>query len=193
MGTWTERELATLAEVAETFVRGDARRARLTTEALERAADPEQVRQFHRPGAHGVAARQPDPRAPPDAVHLDVAGGSRALPAELVDLTVRVAPNGLRHAPKLMTFLAYADPGADYSGNPRHAVIGYEPEFPPIANDRTPITPHVLPFAVGPVDEAMTLDADVVVVGSGAGAGSSPPLWRGRSIRGGPRGRSLRR
>src|ERR687892_689133 len=47
--TWTERELSTLAEVAETFVRGDARRrARLTTETLERAADPAQVRQFHR-------------------------------------------------------------------------------------------------------------------------------------------------
>ena len=26
MGTWTERELATLAEIAETFVRGDALR-----------------------------------------------------------------------------------------------------------------------------------------------------------------------
>ena len=49
MSAWTERELATLAEVAETFVRGDARRrARLTTEVLERAADPAQVRQFHR-------------------------------------------------------------------------------------------------------------------------------------------------
>ena len=47
MTPWTETELATLAELAETFVRGDAlRRARLTTEALERAADPSQVRQL---------------------------------------------------------------------------------------------------------------------------------------------------
>ena len=44
---WTDDELATLAELAETFVRGDAlRRARLTIEALERAADPSQVDQF---------------------------------------------------------------------------------------------------------------------------------------------------
>jgi len=44
---WTDRELATLAALAETFVRGDAlRRARLTTDALERAADPAQVEQL---------------------------------------------------------------------------------------------------------------------------------------------------
>ena len=44
---WSEQELATLAAVAETFVRGDAvRRARLTAEALERAADPAQVAQL---------------------------------------------------------------------------------------------------------------------------------------------------
>ena len=44
---WTDRELATLAALAETFVRGDAlRRARLAADALERAADPAQVRQL---------------------------------------------------------------------------------------------------------------------------------------------------
>jgi hypothetical protein len=70
-----------------------------------------------------------------------------------------------------MTFLAYADPGADASGNPRHAVIGYEPEFPPVTADRTPIVPFALPFDIGPADEPMTLEADVVIVGSGAGGG----------------------
>jgi choline dehydrogenase-like flavoprotein len=173
MGTWTERELATLAEVAETFVRGDARRrARLTTEALERAADPEQVRQFHRllglmesRLANLILGRRPTP-----FTSMSPAARERYLLSWSTSpfASRRTAFGTLR---KLMTFLAYADPGADYSGNPRHAVIGYEPEFPPIANDRTPITPHILPFAVGAVDEPMTLDADVVVVGSGAGGG----------------------
>ena len=44
---WTDRELATLASLAETFVRGDAvRRSRLAAEAFTRAADPEQVAQI---------------------------------------------------------------------------------------------------------------------------------------------------
>ena len=51
--------------------------------------------------------------------------------------------------------------------------VGYEPEWPPVAApaDRTPIRPFALPFDTGPADEPMTLDADVVVVGSGAGGG----------------------
>ena len=44
---FTDAELATLAELAETFVRGGSgRRAGLAAEALERAADPSQVRQL---------------------------------------------------------------------------------------------------------------------------------------------------
>jgi choline dehydrogenase-like flavoprotein len=173
MGTWTERELATLAEVAETFVRGDARRrARLTTEALERAADPEQVRQFHRllalmesRFANLILGRRPTPftSMSPDARQQYLLGWSTSGFASR-----RTAFGTLR---KLMTFLAYADPGADHSGNPRHAVIGYEPEYPPITADRTPIEPYALPFDVGVADEPMTLEADVVVVGSGAGGG----------------------
>ena len=135
MGTWTERELATLAEIAETFVRGDARRrARLTTEALERAADPEQVRQFHRllglmesRFANLVLGGRPAPftSMSPAARQRYLLGWSTSRFASR-----RTAFGTLR---KLMTFTAYADPGADYSGNPRHAVIGYEPEHPPVA------------------------------------------------------------
>jgi len=173
MGTWTDRELATLAEIAETFVRGDAlRRARLTTEALERAADPEQVRQFHRllglmesRFANLILGGRPTPftSMPPAARERYLLGWSTSSFASR-----RTAFASLR---KLMTFLAYADPGADASGNPRHAVIGYQPEFPPVSVDRTPIVPFVLPFDVGPADEPMTLEADVVIVGSGAGGG----------------------
>ena len=82
MSDWTEHELATLAELAETFVRGDARRrARLVTEAIERAADPAQVRQFHRllglmesrwANLLSFAGRP---------VHVDVAALARTVPA----------------------------------------------------------------------------------------------------------------
>src|SRR3954470_15449281 len=44
---WSAAELATLAELAETFVRGGSvRRSNLAAEALSRAADPAQVRQL---------------------------------------------------------------------------------------------------------------------------------------------------
>ena len=155
MGTWTERELATLAEIAETFVRGDARRrARLTTEALERAADPEQVRQFHRllglmesRFANLILGRRPTrfTSMSPAARQRYLLGWSTSRFASR-----RTAFSTLR---KLMTFTAYADPGADFSGNPRHAVIGYEPERPPVATDRSPIVPHALPFGIGAPDE----------------------------------------
>lgn len=173
MGTWTDRELGTLAEVAETFVRGDARRrARLTTEALERAADPEQVRQFHRllglmesRFANLILGGRPTrfTSMSPAARERYLLGWSTSRFASR-----RTAFATLR---KLMTFLAYADPGADASGNPRHAVIGYEPEHPPVTADPTPIRPFRLPFDVGGADEPMTLEADVVIVGSGAGGG----------------------
>jgi choline dehydrogenase-like flavoprotein len=173
MGAWTERELATLAEVAETFVRGDAlRRARLTTEAIERAADPQQVHQFHRllglmesRFANLILGRRPTrfTSMSPAARQRYLLGWSRSRFASR-----RTAFGTLR---KLMTFLAYADPGADASGNPRHAVIGYEPERPPVAAERTPIVPYRLPFEIGAPTEPMTLEADVVVVGSGAGGG----------------------
>ncbi len=173
MGTWTERELATLAEVGETFVRGDARRrARLTTEALERAADPEQIHQFHRllglmesRFANLILGRRPTrfTSMPQHARERYLLKWSTSpFPSR------RTAFGTLR---KVMTFLAYADPGADASGNPRHAVIGYEPELPPLTSDRSPIQPHALDFETGAHDEPITLEADVVVVGSGAGGG----------------------
>ena len=85
---------------------------------------------------------------------------------------------------KLLTYLAYADPGADAAGNPRHAVIGYRPDAPPVTPDRTPIRPYTLAFGVGGDDAPTTLDADVVVVGSGAGGGvvAAAAAEAGRSV-----------
>jgi choline dehydrogenase-like flavoprotein len=173
VGTWSDRELATLAELAETFVRGDAlRRARLTTQALERAADPAQVRQFHRllglmesRLVNLVLARRPT-----RFTSMSLAARERYLLSWSTSRFAarRTAFGTLR---KLMTFLAYADPGVDASGNPRHPVIGYDPERAPVTVDRTPIQPLALPFDQGSGDEPLTLEADVIVVGSGAGGG----------------------
>jgi choline dehydrogenase-like flavoprotein len=170
---WTTSELATLAALAETFVRGDAvRRARLTSEALDLAADPSQVRQLRlvlrlmeSRLANLILARRPQTFSA-----MAPAARQRYL------LTWAHSWIGRRRTTfaslrKLLTYFAYADPGADASGNPRHAVIGYEPEWPPITADRTPIRPYTLPFGVGSPDDPTTLEADVVVVGSGAGGG----------------------
>ncbi len=88
---WTERELATLAAIAETFVRGDAlRRARLVTEALERAADPEQIGQLR------LVLRALESRlanavlgAGPTTFSAMIAGPARADPAGLGDVAPR--------------------------------------------------------------------------------------------------------
>ena len=185
-GSWTPRELATLAVLAETFVRGDAvRRARLTAEALDLAADPSQIRQLR------IVLRLMDSRF----ANLLLARRPRTLRSmsprsrERYLLTWAHSWIGSRRSAfgslrKLLTYFAYADPGADASGNPRHALIGYEPEWPPITSEPTPVRPHELPFAVGAPDEPITLEADVVVVGSGAGGGvvAAAAAEAGRSV-----------
>ena len=169
---WTERELATLAALAETFVRGDAgRRARLAAEGLSAAADPEQVAQIRmvlglieRPlvnlalggGLHAFRDMAPDER---ERYLLQWAGSRLALR--------RSAFNAFR---KLLTFIAYADPGLDVP-NPRLGRIGYVADPRPTTPELTPVRPTALPFTTGPLEEPMTLEADVVVVGSGAGGG----------------------
>jgi choline dehydrogenase-like flavoprotein len=169
---WTDRELATLAELAETFVRGDAlRRSRLTTDALERAADPAQVALLR------LVLRLTESRL----VNLLFAGRpltfAQMSPATRERYLLgwgrsrlalrRSAFHGLR---KILTFLAYADPG-DPGPNPRLAAMGYRPDDPPIATDVTSIQPERLAFEAGSPDEPIVLDADAVIVGSGAGGG----------------------
>ena len=172
MTPWTADELDTLAELAETFVRGGAlRRARLTTEALERAADPAQVAQFRlalrliqSPIANLVLAGRPTTfrtMSPASRERYLLSWATSRVPLR------RSAFQGLR---KLLTFLAYADPGADVV-NPRLADIGYRPDDPLPATEATPIRPIRPPFEEGSPDEPMRLDAEAVVVGSGAGGG----------------------
>ena len=169
---WSEGELRTLAAVAETFVAGGGeRRAELAAAVLVRAADPTQVdqlrlvlRSMESPVVNLALGAGPTPFSA-----MSPAGRERYLLrwAHSRIGRRRTAYAGLR---KLMTFLAYADPGTG-AGNPLHADIGYHSERPPTTNDPTPIVPFDLPFEVGGPDEPMRLDADVVVVGSGAGGG----------------------
>jgi choline dehydrogenase-like flavoprotein len=165
---WTAAELDTLTALAETFVAGDAvRRARLAADALDAAADPSQIVQLRlvlrlmgsRAANLAIAGHATPFGAMAPAVrerYLLAWGASRVAQR-------RSAFQALR---KLLTFLAYADPGVD-APNPQHARIGYRPDDPPVTSDRTPVRPVELP----PGDTPVTLDADAVIVGSGAGGG----------------------
>ncbi|HLY12905.1 MAG TPA: GMC family oxidoreductase [Candidatus Limnocylindrales bacterium] len=168
-GTWSAEELATLAAVAETFVRGAAtRRASLASAVLDLAADPEQVRQlrlvlrlFEQPLVNlGLGA------GPARFRDLDQAARERYLLAWSTSRFAqrRSAYQALR---KLLCFLAYADPGEPGITNPKWARIGYRPDVAPLTSQPTPIEPLSPP----PGSDDVSLEADVVVVGSGAGAG----------------------
>lgn len=71
---------------------------------------------------------------------------------------------------KLLTFLAYADPGVE-GANPRLSAMGYVADARPIARQTTQIRATRPPFESGSADEPMEMEADAVIVGSGAGGG----------------------
>ncbi len=175
MTDWSERELEILAAMAETFVRGDAlARARLAADALSRAADPAQLAQFRQAlwlldtaavslvlggRRQGIVAMSLE-----DRERYLLSWGASRLPLR------RAAFQSLR---KLLTFLAYADPGTAAAPNPLLADIDYRPDRPPVTTDLARIIP--VRFEAGdaatPLAGPITLDADAVVVGSGAGGG----------------------
>lgn len=170
-GGFTVAEVATIASLAETFVPAAKGHelAPLAVEALQRAADPAQVGQLRL-----VLRLLENPVA-----NLATAGrysGISAMPAnERERLILRWAgsPIALRRSAfqafrKLLSFLAYAAPGPD-GPNPLHAAIGYRPDEPPIAGELAPL--HPLGVDRRPGDAPVVLEADVVVVGSGAGGG----------------------
>ncbi|HET7471992.1 MAG TPA: GMC family oxidoreductase [Candidatus Limnocylindrales bacterium] len=169
---WTDAELGTLAELAETFVRGGSvRRANLAADALRRATDPAQLAQLKlvlrmlesRP-ANLLLTGRPTAfrnRSPTDREAVLLAWATSRLPLR------RSAFQAYR---KLLTFLAYADPGPPGAPNPLHAAIGYRPDRPPVTPDIAPIQPLEV-HAPADADRPLTLEADVAIVGSGAGGG----------------------
>jgi choline dehydrogenase-like flavoprotein len=167
-GSWSERELATLAALAETFVRGAAtRRARLAAAAID-TLDRAQSRQLRlvlrlleSPPANLALGAGPIAFG-----GMDVATRERYLRG-WAGSRLALRRSGFQAFKKLLCFLAYADPG-EGTGNPLWEAIGYQPPMEPLAAEPTPIRPHRLP-----VDGSspLQLHADVVVVGSGAGGG----------------------
>src|SRR4051794_41670587 len=110
---WSAAELATIAELAETFVRGGSvRRANLAAEALTLAADPAQLRQLRlvlrlleSRVANVLLSGRPTPfrdRSPADRERVLLGWATSRLALR------RSAFQAFR---KLLTFLAYADPG----------------------------------------------------------------------------------
>ncbi len=169
---WDPAELDTLAALAETFVRGGARRrARLAADALDLAVDPAQVRQLR------LALRLVESRAanlvltgrPARFSHLDPVARERYLLA-WGGSRLALRRSAFQAFRRLLSFLAYADPGEGGAANPYLSAIGYVQDDPGLTPDPTPIRPYVLPAADGS-DGLVTIDADVAIVGSGAGAG----------------------
>ncbi len=173
---WSDREHAILAALAETFVPGDGRnRARLAVGALTASADPSQVRQLR------LVLRLLDSAV----VNLLLTGRPRSFGSMTAEARERsllgwaMSPLGMRRSAfaayrKLLTFLAYADPGVD-APNPYLLRLDYRPDDPPVSAEPAAIRPFVVPVAGGAAgrdpDQPIVLEADAVIVGSGAGGG----------------------
>jgi choline dehydrogenase-like flavoprotein len=168
-------ELATLRALASTFVpAADAERvATIAADGLVRAVDPAQLLQLRL-----VLRTLEQPLA-----NLAAGGGFRAFrdmdaPArERLLLRWANSPlllrrSGVNAFRKLLTFIAYADPGAPETPNPLPQALGYVRDDPPLPPKLAAIRPLDIdrsPAASG--DAPLLLEADVVVVGSGAGGG----------------------
>ncbi len=175
MTSFSGGELATLRALASTFVpAADAARvATIAADGLLRAVDPSQLTQLRlvlrvleQPLANlatgGGFAKFQDMDAPArERLLLRWAGSPLLLR--------RSAVNAFR---KLLTFIAYADPGTPEAPNHLQTSVGYEQDDPPVAATQPPIQPLVVDRShVSPSHPVVQLEADVVVVGSGAGGG----------------------
>ncbi|HXG25330.1 MAG TPA: GMC family oxidoreductase N-terminal domain-containing protein [Candidatus Binatia bacterium] len=167
-------ELATLRALAHTYVpAADATRvATIAADALARAVDPAQLRQLRlvlrlleqalanlATGSGFAAFRDMDL---PARERLVLRWAGSPIPMR------RSAINAFR---KLLTFIAYADPGAPGAPNHLPAAIGYLPDDPPVAAELAGLRPLDVDRVPDPHAEALMLEADVIVVGSGAGGG----------------------
>lgn len=170
-GRFSAGEIRTLASLAETFVRGvdGARIADLAAQALVRAADPAQVTQLRL-----VLRLLEQP-----VVNLVTAGRAAGLTAMTIPDRERVllrwahSPlalkrSGFQALRKLLSFLAYAAPD-ESGGNALLTAIGYATDDPPATTEPTPVGPTAIDRSPG--IDPVVLEADVIIVGAGAGGG----------------------
>ena len=175
MAPFSQSEIATLRALAHTYVpAADASRvAAIAADALVRAVDPSQLRQLRlvlrlleqplanlATGAGFAAFRDLDA---PARERLVLRWASSPL------LLRRSGINAFR---KLLTFIAYADPGLPGAPNHARGAIEYRTDDPPLPADLAAIRPLDIDRTPAPAtDEPIRLEADVIVVGSGAGGG----------------------
>ncbi len=168
---WSPALLRTLATAFATLAPqapADAeRRARLAAETLDAVADPDDLRLLKL----AVGSLEIPPALLATAGRwgrfssLDPAGREAVLAAWSRHPLGRIR-SAFAVIKRLGLFLAYADPGPDGAGNPSWSRMGYVPPAPVAAPP-----PSIAPLGVAGGDGVVTLEADVVVVGSGAGGG----------------------
>ena len=175
MTGFRESELETLRALAATFVpAADAARvASIAADALGRAVDPAQLGQLRL-----VLGLLEQPLA-----NLATGGGFAAFRTMTAPARERVllrwagSPlllrrSGVHAFRKLLTFIAYADPGLPGEPNQLPRALGYATDDPQLPADLASIRPlEVDRAAPSGSDAPLQLEADVVIVGAGAGAG----------------------
>jgi choline dehydrogenase-like flavoprotein len=146
--------------------------AGIAQDALVRAVDPAQLRQLRL-----VLRVLEQPIA-----SLATGNGARAFSAmdrarreQLVrswlESRLALRRSALHGFRKLLTFLAYADPGTAEAPNPLPRAIGYVPDDPPLPKELAAIRPLDVERRPSQSAGYVQLRADVVVVGAGAGGG----------------------
>ncbi len=168
-------EVATLRALAHTFVpAGDgARVASIAADAMVRAVDPSQLTQLRlvlrlleqplanlATGAGFAAFRDMD------------APARERLVLRWANSPLLLRRTGINAFRKLLTFIAYADPGPPGAPNHLQSAIGYQPDDPPLPRELAAVRPLQLDRTPpGAADAPTRLEADVIVVGSGGGGG----------------------
>ncbi|MES2209488.1 MAG: GMC family oxidoreductase [Chloroflexota bacterium] len=183
-GRFRPSEVRTLASLTATFVPGAdaAMLSDLAAQALARAADPAQVTQLRlvlrlleQPIVNLVTAGRPAKFS-----SMSVAERERVL-LRWARSPIALKRSAFQALRKLLSFLAYAAPDA----NGRNALlegIGYTTDHPPVTTEPTAV--RMTPIDRTPGPTPIVMEADVVIVGSGAGGGvmAAQLAGAGRSV-----------